>query len=721
MHAIQRVFAGIGDRTFGRRRPRHVLMASCVILAAGLCLAAGKPETPAGSGAPAQPAAKTDTAKADTGTVDRSDSVASSKVAATTDTVRGAAYVPPAVAKSGQSRTHLADSTRLDSLTRKAVRDSLTRVRDSLSLAYNKTFLRDSVVAHSGIISQSQAFLSDATGMMDVLRSSAYVVSIPFTLSSVLNRSLVLGLPAPRSDLFGNAPLALDGRGALESLGPSEVRSVTVDPSGGVSVTSQPDDLVSPVTLLLWENGVFGESTLGVLFARPVAARTSLAVFTNYRHYDAQRFSHSAGNIGGIYSSLPTDSTLIVDEGRNPLVNEMVSGVRAVWLGDHGLAVRLSYRYLDLLDEAAYVRPASGGSSASEAWASVWQFCHAIDVGVDRVATGPLLSSVNGFLRSEVLTDVRGASAGGYGGSRQRGTSTWSGAGVRTSLPFFGRDTVSLCYNGRFENRELYDGEQWNLRANRAWLRLDVPFALGAFAGSLLGEGGHDFRGAKDSSGHVWVWNAVARASFPVGTASVYGRGDVEAYTPPLDTTIVVPGRVLDPYVTCGADIWLGWRKVGVLAGYCYTEGVDSATLIHAWPGGILPYAEPHSVVTLCPTVGTLWGLSLFSRWMFSDTKPVVKSFSGLSYETTVANGNEHIRLDLTLDYWSKRDSIAYAGTSKWGREIWDLAFKTSVQIKSFRLFYKMDNVLNRQNAYVPGYMMPGLVFRWGFDWFLER
>jgi hypothetical protein len=43
------------------------------------------------------------------------------------------------------------------------------------------------------------------------------------------------------------------------------------------------------------------------------------------------------------------------------------------------------------------------------------------------------------------------------------------------------------------------------------------------------------------------------------------------------------------------------------------------------------------------------------------------------------------------------------------------------VHVKTFRFFSKIDNLLNRRIAYVPGYTLPGLTFRWGVAWFLQK
>jgi len=79
------------------------------------------------------------------------------------------------------------------------------------------------------------------------------------------------------------------------------------------------------------------------------------------------------------------------------------------------------------------------------------------------------------------------------------------------------------------------------------------------------------------------------------------------------------------------------------------------------------------------------------------------------------------IELRLGGDYWSKREVIQFADLTDWGKPVFDLNFSTIVHVRSFRLFYKIDNLLNRKFSYVPGYFSPGITFRWGFNWIIQR
>jgi hypothetical protein len=133
-----------------------------------------------------------------------------------------------------------------------------------------------------------------------------------------------------------------------------------------------------------------------------------------------------------------------------------------------------------------------------------------------------------------------------------------------------------------------------------------------------------------------------------------------------------------------------------------------------------MPYRQPRVSLVVAPLFGRWLGFAISSRFMLSDTRPFLKSQSTLSYEAHPLGGKEHITVDLVYDYWSSRDPLSYGGIDLWSRELNSLSLRMAVHIQGFNLFYKVDNVLNRRFAYVPGYFMPGITFRWGFQWLIQ-
>jgi hypothetical protein len=170
-----------------------------------------------------------------------------------------------------------------------------------------------------------------------------------------------------------------------------------------------------------------------------------------------------------------------------------------------------------------------------------------------------------------------------------------------------------------------------------------------------------------------------------------------------------------------GVDITLAGPHAGCTAGFQSIEGVSDDAIRLAWPEGVPPYAQPHLVFLAAPYFGPWHGLTLTSRGLFADRKPFVKAQASASYTANPRNTGEYIDLRLCFDYWSGRDALLFANSGDWSREIYDLNLEIAVQVKTFRFFSKIDNILNRRIAYMPGYALPGLMFRWGITWFLQR
>jgi hypothetical protein len=190
---------------------------------------------------------------------------------------------------------------------------------------------------------------------------------------------------------------------------------------------------------------------------------------------------------------------------------------------------------------------------------------------------------------------------------------------------------------------------------------------------------------------------------------------------PQLYDTVTIPfGSFFSMYESYGAEAYFTWKKVGIMTGICGVSGLDGADSTQVWPENVLPYRQPHVAWVIAPLFGVWHGLSVSSRWMLSDGKPYLKARNAISYQAHPLGGREHILVDAVFDYWSKRDTLTYGGSTSWNREVLNVWLQTSVQIKTFSLFYKVDNILNRNYAYIPGYRQPGLTFRWGFHWLIQ-
>ena len=160
-------------------------------------------------------------------------------------------------------------------------------------------------------------------------------------------------------------------------------------------------------------------------------------------------------------------------------------------------------------------------------------------------------------------------------------------------------------------------------------------------------------------------------------------------------------------------------EQIRPAAGYQFVYGISDLTVNGAWLNGVAPHAASFS--SGHRTGAGEWKVLTVTSAMISDKKPYVKARGSVSYTTHPLNTKEHIDATLSFDYWSERDPVMFAGHSDWNVPIYNLNLEISTNIRSFRLFYKVDNLLNQRFAYVPGYYSTGITFRWGINWFIQR
>jgi hypothetical protein len=287
----------------------------------------------------------------------------------------------------------------------------------------------------------------------------------------------------------------------------------------------------------------------------------------------------------------------------------------------------------------------------------------------------------------------------------------------------FRHDTLFSTYAIHRLDKLLYDTDRWLSYGFTVSFGYARGFEIGPLSCRLGGEVGQRMLAVDTLAGNVWRGHVDLRANAWGQELRLFGSIDAIPFEPPYEISQQVAGPLLDRYYAMGGEAFLHVRKAGLTLGYCYIPGIESSSVRHRWPQGLPPYPMPHSVVAVGPVVGRFLGFSLSGKLLYADTKPFVKAQAALSYEAHLRDNKAHVGVDLVLDYWGLRDPVAFgdpAQWGQWGREIYDLYLKGAIQIHNFRLFYKVDNLLNRRIAYEPGYFMPGLTFRWGFNWLIR-
>ena len=616
------------------------------------------------------------------------------------------------------SGSRAADSSAADSLRRATLRDSL----------YDLQELRKKQCDHSPALtdgfslSPSLVFEADGTGPSEALATVPLCVPVRFGLSNQLNRILQYGNVAPIAPVYESGALlfaTFDPSKGTDNVSTGEFSAVTLLPNNVSRYSAHPAAAAVPEGSFFWENGVFNEDVFSLRFTRPLSERLAVSAFTNYRHFAAMDFSHEGNGVLSFYRSFSPDTTLFTGTGYNPLTNDFTAGLRARWTGSRGNDLYVGLKYADCEDEQPIDKPAPLGARLY--FERLNQYRTTLDAGSDHARFGRLFFDLEGRLEDDALVRYKPDSAG-TSLVRRDGSNRELSLAARTSVAVNENDTVALIYRVVQTDRTPFiQGASGSLEQTPE-LSVVLPYAAGALQGACKASAGYHLYNLNDSLGYAPSWSASIEGVYGRQGFRLYTMSSSLPYFISYDSAINAPSPLLDLYRLGGGELSLALGGAGRLIVGCQSiQGLTDLAVSRAWPEGTPPYAQPRLVFLAAPSVGPWHGLTLSSRAFISDRKPLVKGQGALAYAAHPENTPEFIDLRLCFDYWSERDSSTFAARTDWNRPVYDLNAEVAVHVKTFRFFAKVSNVLDRNFAYVPGYYSPGITFRWGISWFLQR
>ncbi|MFW6254609.1 MAG: hypothetical protein ACOC41_06745, partial [Chitinivibrionales bacterium] len=556
------------------------------------------------------------------------------------------------------------------------------------------------------------------------LRFHPRQISFPFSLSSSLNRSLPDGMIAPLHTSMGTRALYGHYAGrttGMDILSTAEIQSIEWDASGQLHATLFPPALLKPQTLMFWETGVFDENILSVRFARPLSPRLYIGVFSTSRYFEHTLFDHQDGGIysfyKGIYNSLRRDTNLVVNNGVNPLTDEHITTGRLRWESLSDWWLMGEYRYSDLKNDLAVDLPDTILPEEQSFFTKRSFYEHRTTFWANNLPAGA--ARLNATLRYRNFLERRDPRFDDT--TSNRGTAQNGLLILSPYLRLFSIDTLTLNATVEGTSLERFNDQDYTYHSETASLAYKHSIDHSRIEGEIYAEAGGATLFARDNLTVQPFWSARAHVDIGNHNFSLFGNRNIIEPTIPFDT--ISDGLLqtdLDSYIHAGAETTIGLGQMNLLGGYQYTNGIDPASLEQFWPNGVTPYIQPTSTFIAGVQTGRLHGLSMASTWYFADRRPYIKSHSVLSFQSRLQEKYQQFFVDMVIDHWSERDPILFAGNTDWNRMLLDISLKISVQVKTFRLFWKLDNILNRELAYVPGYRSPGLTFRWGFNWLLR-
>jgi hypothetical protein len=601
---------------------------------------------------------------------------------------------------------------------KKQIQDSLSRIHESFRRDHIRFPTRIDSIYNPMKLHLYHLFCSDGSGISEAMRTIPTTLVLPATLSSIQNRYLYYGFPVPVVPLHTTGYHYFSPEYGTDYRFVSSLYSFSLHPGRSLLPLHQPPDIVIPAINIFWENGVFDESIVRVLFSRPVARSFDIAVESNYRYFRGKEFRH--GDIYDAYNQILEDSTLLIKRGKNPLTDEFVAGIHARWHGPRSMHARVSYYYEDTKNETPIEWTQGILDGAILAWDERIRYGHRFSGEFTTPLLGPLETDIDAALQTDRIKREPSEAPPLVKPKSRKGTNRSYEFSVRPYASFAG-DTLQVAYQFRADDKQSFIDQVWPLRYHDCALSYIRPFTLDPVTLDLRAKGGHKWYAVGDSMGNKWAWDISGEARLFSHHLRIFARNDIIPFDPPYDTSQFMPGTVYDDFYAVGGEGFLSFDKIGLFTGMIYSTGIDSFTISNFYPHGIAPFQQPRWTAVINPMIGQFWGLSLSSQWMISDVMPRLRMRQILGYDAHFNNDNQHVDIDLIFDYWTAREKIEFAGSDTWNKSISDLYLRIAVQIQTFRIFYKIDNILNRRISYLPGYTMPGITFRWGFNWFFQR
>ncbi|MDO5575831.1 MAG: hypothetical protein Q4F84_02020 [Fibrobacter sp.] len=610
------------------------------------------------------------------------------------------------------------DTSSLDSIRIKNYQDSL------LSLEQERIHLHENTAPDTQFnpynAELSEIFTTDGTAPSEFLHDNPLFVQARFALSSNINRALYYGNTAPINKLklgsllySGNSHL-FSGTDLFSS---TLISRMYIDNRGTIRFSTFPDAFTVPEAVAFWENGLFDENILNLRFTRMISRQVSVSVFSTFRHFDRKEFDHKGQNIYNFYSSM-FDSLKVMNKGYNPLTDEHTVGANAIWKAKNGNRIDASFLYGDLSNEIA-INSTFDTSGGLPPHALVNRYPLHFGARYSGKLYGNFYLDLDGaykdepiiYIAPEIIEDKTTP-------VRKKGMVKDVEGSIRSGVEF-NDDSLGITIDIKRNQKRFFDDKYFLGWQNRYEAFYSPKFNLGKFrVSSDLGGGCALIYWEKE-------WNPVsvghAGLSIKQNNHEIRAFFDYDYIPFPISMdSMSLDQSLTDQYFRTGAEYVFNWKAFGILLGYQYVRDIDPMSVVNYWPSGSIPYEQPQSVFVIAPSFN--WnGINFNTSAMISDSKPFVKSHTKISYTAHPTNTHEYLEFGLLLDYWSERDSIYFANTDDWNNQIYNLGIELAAHIKSFRIFYKVDNLLNLKYAYVPGYYTSGLTFRWGFNWFIQK
>ncbi|MCL1946260.1 MAG: hypothetical protein FWF51_03780 [Chitinivibrionia bacterium] len=610
----------------------------------------------------------------------------------------------------------------IDSLKLAQIKDSLYNIFKKQEAYHNERFFDNKTLFSPTKILRQHFFGNDYFTYSDVLSGNQNFASLRYSPDFPLNRALFRGYTIPiESGLLSRLYSPVLPFYYYDLL---EIKEFEIRPNGDISPVIFDGKTVTPDVFFAWQGGLFNGNTLKFRMMRNLSDKLSMLAFISYSDLKRMQFYHGGG-MAQTYKTYHKDTTKISINGYNPYSMTNKSGISLDY--KNNISTSLRYSYSDIGQDLAYRTDSvvvTPDSVLNIAWNESRNYLHQID-GAFEIPFGDKilfrnLGKIETVKQNEV--PISRTARGRPVTERSSRENTLQSAGSQLYFAPKDFDSISLQFS---VNRYISDsaGITHTVAHNTKFLAENKFVSPNSDNISITTNGGIEFVRA----------NGKKIKNYPLGLleidwkinnfqTQIWGKSGFSplVYSKPYENY----DEIADGFKAFGANLRYQFPAASINFGY---SAIDAANISKYWHNSE-PYYCPKNVFSIGANLGEIGNFSLFSNWLLSDEKPYVKSYSGLRFHFNTNSQVRQFYTDVFYNYWSKRTKYTGAFLSDaqysyfgdyphWGRSIHDVSFKLTAEIHTFRIFWKIDNFLNRTNSYIPGYIMPGLIFRWGFSW----
>lgn len=612
-----------------------------------------------------------------------------------------------------------------------ALRDSLFE-RLRIQEAHYSEFFFDNAVLFSPNRALRQHFIgNDLFNWADALRANPNFVSVYYSPDFPMNRALfrTYTLPLEHGLLSRLYSPALP----WENIDLLEIRYFSIRPTGGIAPAFLDGRTVTPDVFFAWQGGLLDGNTVNFRMMRNLSENLSLSAFIAYSDLKRKNF-YRGGGVASMYRTYHSDTTRIVIRGYNPLSLVSRGGFTLDYRND--IRANIRYSYSDIRQDFAFATDSALSidiALLNIAWSESRNFLHQID-GMLEIPIGERfllrnLGRVESVEQSE--SPLSRTDRGNFATQHKRQTHTLQSAGSKLFFAPVDFDTLSVSFS---VNRHIAQ--------NRDYTHTVVHHSKFIAENKLTPPNSDNLSLTTSGGVQLLRANAGEIQSHPLGLAEIdWNLGNLNALLwgrigiAPLIflTPLQENEAIADNLSGFGVNLRYQFAAASVHGGF---SALNASREQIFWHEETMPFRNPGNVFSLGANLGEIGKVSMFSDWFFRDRLPHLISYSGFRFRFSRPEQIRQFYAEFFYNYWSRRSQtlggrqentdgynpetgeFRFIGDFRsWNRSIHDISLKFSAQMHTFRMFWKIDNILNRANAYVPGYIMPGIIFRWGFSW----